>query len=438
MINELKIFNSSNLITVFIVCLYLLSNFIYEYFILLSILFFIFLFNSKNKNWLNKTNTNLLKFFPIFFYLLRIIKIFTNQNKSIFWDMQLFLFNLNCRVDWSLYYTYKFTTEEMQCLSLGFGPFSEYIYGPFARQFNIMIDPWTTSIFIFVITFLTMIYLIFTQKNTDFLFLNILITFPPFLFLFETLNHDIIFIYYFLVLFKNKKFLDNNFYMFFLTLLTLFKIYPIVILFGVIVYKLISKDYENIKKITTVSLINTTVLLWYYNSLNISVPSPISKVNTFGLFHDLTLIASINTIYLYLFSTFLSIFLISLLILRQKFYPSIFNIQIKEWKTQESLLIIIFSFLSIFINSFSNYGYKFSLNILLFLAVFKFLNKNITLIFLITFAAIPLQYYVGISLENNIIELFLFFLSKTLYYGFLSFTFLILVLHIEKLIKSKN
>ena len=214
-----------------------------------------------------------------------------------------------------------------------------------------------------------MIYLIYKQKNNDFLFLNLLITFPPFLFLFQTLNHDIIFIFYFLILFKNEKFLASNLYMFFLTLLTLFKIYPIFILFGVIVYKLISKDYENIKKITIVSLINTVVLLWYYNSLNISVPSPISKVNTFGLFHDLTLLESINTMYLYIFITSLSIFLISLFILRQKLYSSIFKIQIKEWKTQDSLLIIIFSFLSIFINSYSNYGYKFSLNILLFLAI---------------------------------------------------------------------
>ena len=438
MINELKIFKLSTVAMVFIACLYLLSNFFYEYFILISILFFIYLFNSKNKNWLTKTNVNLLKFFPIFFYLLRIITIFIHQNKSIFWDMQLFLFKLNCQVDWSLHYTYKFTTEKMECISLGFGPFSEYIYGPFARQFNITLNPWTSSIFIFVITFSTMIYLIYKQKNNDFLFLNLLITFPPFLFLFQTLNHDIIFIFYFLILFKNEKFLASNLYMFFLTLLTLFKIYPIFILFGVIVYKLLSKDYENIKKITIVSLINTVVLLWYYNSLNISVPSPISKVNTFGLFHDLTLLESINTMYLYIFITSLSIFLISLFILRQKLYSSIFKIQIKEWKTQDSLLIIIFSFLSIFINSYSNYGYKFSLNILLFLAVFKFLNKNMTLLFFITFAVIPLQYFVGTSLENNIVELFLFFLSKTLYYCFLTFTFLILVFNIEKLIQSKN
>ena len=146
MINELKIFKLSTVATVFIACLYLLSNFFYEYFILISILFFIYLFNSKNKNWLTKTNVNLLKFFPIFFYLLRIITIFIHQNKSIFWDMQLFLFKLNCQVDWSLHYTYKFTTEKMECISLGFGPFSEYIYGPFARQFNITLNPWTSSI----------------------------------------------------------------------------------------------------------------------------------------------------------------------------------------------------------------------------------------------------------------------------------------------------
>ena len=54
MINELKIFKLSTVATVFIACLYLLSNFFYEYFILISILFFIYLFNSKNIRNLNK------------------------------------------------------------------------------------------------------------------------------------------------------------------------------------------------------------------------------------------------------------------------------------------------------------------------------------------------------------------------------------------------
>ena len=89
-------------------------------------------------------------------------------------------------------------------------------------------------------------------------------------------------------------------------------------------------------------------------------------------------------------------------------------------------MIIIFSFLSIFINSFSNYGYKFSLNILLFLAVFKYLKKNILLLFLIAFAVIPLQYYVGVSLENNIIEL-IFSSLEVLFYGFFILPFYICI-----------
>ena len=438
MINELKNFKLSNFALVLIICLYLFSTFFYEYFVLVSILFFIFIFNFKSKNLFTKTNINLIKFFPIYFYIVRIIKIFLDQNRSIFWDMQLFLFKLNCQVDWSLHYTYKFTTEKMECISLGFGPFSEYIYGPFAKHFNIILNPWTTSVWIFFITFSLIFYLICIQKNNDLLFLNILITFPPFLFLFETLNHDIIFIFYFLVLFKNEKFLNRNSYLFFLTLLTLFKIYPIFILFGLIVYKLLSKDYENIKKITIVSFINSAVLLWYYNTLNISVPSPISKVYTFGLLHDFNLLESIKPNYLYLFITSIFLLLILLFLFRQKLYLSIFNIEFTKSNTTDSLLIIIFSFLSIFINSFSNYGYKFSLNILLFLAVFKYLKKNILLLFLIAFAVIPLQYYVGVSLENNIIELIFFFFSKVLFYGFFITTFFIFVFEIEKLINSKN
>ena len=180
------------------------------------------------------------------------------------------------------------------------------------------------------------------------------------------------------------------------------------------------------------------MLLWYYNTLNISVPSPISKVYTFGLLHDLNLLESIKPNYLYLFITSIFLLLILLFLFRQKLYLSIFNIEFTKSNTTDSLLIIIFSFLSIFINSFSNYGYKFSLNILLFLAVFKYLKKNILLLFLIAFAVIPLQYYVDVSLENNIIELVFFFFSKVLFYGFFITTFFIFVFEIEKLINSKN
>ena len=95
---------------------------------------------------------------------------------------------------------------------------------------------------------------------------------------------------FFWFLFKNEKFLASNLYLFFLTLLTLFKIYPLVILFGVIVYKLISKDYENIKKITTVSLINTAVLLWYYNSPQYFCSQSNIKVNLTHLVFSTTLL----------------------------------------------------------------------------------------------------------------------------------------------------
>ena len=419
MINDLKTHNLNRAVTFSLIILFLISLNYYLFFIISSLFFLFFIIYFDLLKNLTKLNINLFKLFPVLFYIQQLISIFINQNKSIFWDMQLFVFELNCQTQWNLHYTYKFTSETIECTSLGFGPFSKYIYGPFSKLYKVTLDPWNTSLAIFIILFIIFTYLVLNKISNDFLYLNLLILFPPFLFLFETLNHDLIFLYFFLLLIRKTELLNNNLYLFLLTVLTLFKIYAISILFGELVYRFLSNQRS--LKIFTVFLLNALILFWYYTSLNLDIPNPISKVNTFGLFHDLSLLRSIKINYYILFILLMFISLILLFSLRKKIYPLLFKSTIEAWSKNDTYLTILFLFVLLFINSYSNYGYKFSLNILLILVITKYLKKSSLAFMLFVFSMIPIQYFVGSTLENNLSELVFFTLNKVAYYGYLFF-----------------
>ncbi len=419
MINNLKVNDINKIITFSLIILFFVSLNNYLYFIISSLFFlFILIYFDLIKN-LTNLNINLFKLFPILFYIQQLISIFINQNKSIFWDMQLFVFELNCQTQWNLHYTYKFTRETIECTSLGFGPFSKYIFGPFSRLYEVTLDPWNTSLIIFLVLFIIFTYLVLNKLSNDLLFLNLLILFPPFLFLFETLNPDLIFLYFFLLLIRNIKSLDNNLYLFFLTVLTLFKIYTIAVLFGELVYKFSSNQRS--LKIFLVFLLNVVILFWYYTSLNLDIPNPISKVNTFGLLHDLNLLRSININYYILFIILLFTSFILLFSLRKRIYPLLFKSTAENWNKNDIYLTILFLFLLLFINYYSNYGYKFSLNILIVLVIAKYLKKRSLAFMLFVFSMIPIQYFVGSTLENNLYELVFFTFNKVAYYGYLFF-----------------
>ncbi len=423
MINNLKVYGVNRILTFSLIILFFVSLNNYLYFIISSLFFlFILIYFDLLKN-LTNLNIKLFKLFPILFYIQQLISIFVNQNKSIFWDMQLFVFELNCQTQWNLHYTYKFTRETIECTSLGFGPFSKYIFGPFSRLYEVTLDPWNTSLIIFLVLFIIFTYLVLNKISNDLLFLNLLILFPPFLFLFETLNPDLIFLYFFLLLIRNIKSLDNNLYLFFLTVLTLFKIYTIAILFGELVYKF--SNNQRSLKIFLVFLLNFAILFWYYTSLNLEIPNPISKVNTFGLLHDLNLLRSININYYILFLILLFTSLILLFSLRKRIYPLLFKSPTENWNKNDIYLTILFLFLLLFINYYSNYGYKFSLNILIFLVIAKYLKKRSLAFMLFVFSMIPIQYFVGTTLENNLSELVFFTFNKIAYYGYLFFILLL-------------
>jgi len=428
-INNFKIINSNRVITFFLIILFLISLNYYLLFIIASLFFISFIIYFDLLKNLTKLNLNLFKLFPLLFYAQKLISIFINQNKSIFWDMQLFIFELNCQFDWSLHYTYKFSNEIIECTSLGFGPFPKYIYGPFSKLFLVLLDPWSTSLIIFSVLFIIFIYLILSKVSHDQLFIYLLITFPPFLFLFETLNHDLIFLYSFLLLIRNNKILNNNLYLFLLTILTLFKIYTIAILFGELIYRFFNN--QRFSKILIVSLFNVVILFWYYTSLNLEVPNPISKVLTFGLLHDLRLIKSININSYFLFIILLFTGIILLISKRKNVYRLLFKSKIETWNKNILYLIVLFLFLGLFINSYSNYGYKFSLNILIVLVITRYLTKNALILLVFVFSMIPIQYFVGSTLENNFFELVIFFLNKVAYYGYLFFILTLAIYVIE-------
>lgn len=425
MINDFKKSDLNRVVTFCLIILLFISENHYLLFILLTLLFLFFLIYFDLLKNLTVINYNLFKIFPLVFYIQRLSSIFINQNKSIFWDMQLFLFELNCQNDWSLHYTYKYSDQSIECTSLGFGPFSRYIYGPFSKFFGLKLDPWNTSLFILAFLFIFFVYLIYRKINQDLLFLNLMFTFPPFLFLFETLNHDLIFLYCFLLLLNEKKIMSNNSYLFLLTILTLFKIYTISLLLGELIYRLLNK--QRISKILIVTLLNISILLWYYRSLNLDIPNPISKVLTFGFLHDLKLLQTININYYFLYIILFFVLLTVLISLRKKINLLIFKSELGTWNKDDTYLSFLFLFLGLFVNSYSNYGYKFSLNILIVLIIAKYLTKNALAFFIFIFSMIPIQYFVGTTLENNLFEILFFILNKFAFYGFFFFIILLTI-----------
>ena len=120
MINDLKIIKQNRIISFSLIILFFISINSYLFFIITSIFFVFYLIYFDLLKILNKLNISLFKLFPLFFYVQKLINAFINQNKSIFWDMQLFIFELNCQAQWNLHYTQ--VTNNYWCTSL-VGPF---------------------------------------------------------------------------------------------------------------------------------------------------------------------------------------------------------------------------------------------------------------------------------------------------------------------------
>ena len=273
-------------------------------------------------------------------------------------------------------------------------------------------------------------YFLFKLSGMDLLIVAYFLVTPSFYFLMQSLNHDIFFLTLFTFLFRNYKIYNNIIFLTFLTFLTLFKIYSIGIFFGIFLFLISSKNLRENFKFLFVFILNLSLLVNYYFSNNISVPSPVSKIYSFGVFHDFNLIKNTSLLMSQIFILFYVLCIFYILFNSDKIFHVFFN-KLLFKSNQEKFNTIVFTSLVLLILIYSNYGYKYVNIIFTLLIVLKYVNKKFTFPIITSVIFIPLNYFVGNQFQNSIYEILLFSLSRISFY-FLHFLVILLFIKFLK------
>jgi len=297
---------------------------------------------------------------------------------------------------------------------------------------NTSYDYWTLSKLIFIFTisiviFLTLKYL--DESNT--FFFAILIS-PSFIYLLDSLNPDIYILFF---LFIILKLIDKSysFFYFTLTLIILsininFKIFPIGVLVGLIIYSLYKNKYVHFLIYVIVFFLNLYSLYIHYIVNKNWLPVPSATARDFGFLSDYYVLKNINlyesNINSYLF--LLVLFLLLLFIYKFKSMPlAIKNID----------LFIIFFPMVFVIYLFSNYGYKF-IFILLFISIAMKISHYFLSFFLyLNVLLIPTMQFTSYDFNPTFFNSTIYLLSRLSFYIiflYLSINFILLLNHLRK------
>ena len=183
-------------------------------------------------------------------------------------------------------------------------------------------------------------------------------------------------------------------------------------------------------KFLFVFILNLSLLVNYYFSNNISVPSPVSKIYSFGVFHDFNLIKNTSLLMSQIFILFYVLCIFYILFNSDKIFHVFFN-KLLFKSNQEKFNTIVFTSLVLLILIYSNYGYKYVNIIFTLLIVLKYVNKKFTFPIITSVIFIPLNYFVGNQFQNSIYEILLFSLSRISFY-FLHFLVILLFIKFLK------
>lgn len=269
----------------------------------LFVLYLVFSVNELNLTKYEKFIINLQVF--LFLVFLRIIPAITNQFKSIwknifqenyiinggiFEDLQIVLFSISCnKVDKNsiIKYDIKFTENN----STLFCPF-DIPYGYVLKFLNINTSyVWITTLVLSAFTLLILykIYLNISENKNgkDFILVSALFLSPPINFITERMNVDlIIFLILYLIYSKNKvnPFIKSLI----ISLISLIKFYPIILLFSEFVINFMNKKYKN----SLTNLLFGILSLYYFffyesnlNSVNFFI-KPTESYRAFGMIND--------------------------------------------------------------------------------------------------------------------------------------------------------
>jgi len=320
-----------------------------------------------------------------------------------FWDLQLNIISMKCifgKVD--NYYIKFSTTAYKSC------PYSAK-YGPLSTKIPFFGDIWIgTLIFSFLgISMLLFIYLLLRKQDVSFiLLLSSLMLITPMNFLIERMNIDI-FILLLLALAMNFYTKYPKFAIVLITLLALYKLHPIGVLFGLAFYSHFIDSKKNfnfiINAIFSFFVLYILDAIFFTNNLLDTEWRPAALNMTFGMLSDAIIISNtINTNYIVIYC-----FMVLIVALIVILFDLSKVINFESFNNNEKLIYISSIFL-FFINFlYANYDYRIPLFYGCILLFYRYAKKiNVLLIFFTFVMPIDLTFIYQSSnlqvLENTI------------------------------------
>ena len=393
--------------------------FIFTYNIFIYYLIWLFLVNLKIK-----INYKIFALFHVLFvYIYTFLKNSNYYDQTIFWDMQNLLLLTNCNKVPTLKYAFINSNTISECITdLGFGPLS------FIIKTNIDIQLFTyliASLFIFFLAYIIIGFF----SDYSLVFNTFLLVTPSVIFLFESLNPDIIFAGYLIYKLRNKKTLKDLkiIELLFISLFTQIKIYSVIFLISIIILRFLKK--EPIKIYLILTGINIYLLLQHY-FINGNTTPTVSSINrTFGLLSDYMIINSTignNFFIFYLMS-------IPIIFIFQKKYVFIDKKFENLISNENTVIIFPMLFIILF---FANYGYKFIFIVIYFLYIHTKENVLTNNFFILSLVTTPLLSLFGFDFDsslynilfvvlNRVSILFLLIYLLTLYFKLISKFFIV-------------
>ncbi len=408
-------FFNVNYLSIFCLCLFLFANFdrLMEYkeiFLTTTFVFYSlrFLFSLSSR----------------FDSMWKFISLNNFSSVERFWDLQLNLISMKCIFGNVDRYYLKFSpTTYKSC------PYSAQ-YGPLSTKVPYIGDIWIGTIIFsfFAISSLLFIYFkIYKSRPTDIFLLTLIFMSPSMNFLIERMNIDVfIFIFSFLCLYNYERY--PKFTIIFLLLLSLYKIHPIGILFGLLFY---SHVHQNKKQFNYIYNSIITFFVFYIldaifitNSVLDTEWRPSGLDITFGILSDsiiLNNIFGINTYVSYLALLLIPIFLAFFSNFGSRiFYKSISKEDTKYFFAYSSLFLVN--------TLYANYDYRIPLFLPLVIILSKYIKGKFQYIYMFLMPlSIPI--FLNFPLLNDIIM----YIGR---FSFYFFYFLILKCYKEYLFNS--
>lgn len=287
----------------------LLVLFIFNYnlFTYLVIFYFFIVFNKFKKKDILKVENKLFFVLPMYFYFIRAISS-VSTIFDFFW----------LRISGNTYRTLKRFADlkySIKVLNCNYND-CEIVnnYGPLWEFFAIDIPVNFTTILLgsLILLFTQFVYFQIYKVNNENMFFNFfLYTSPPVAFALERMNIDVlvVIIIYFAIKLENKNRIISYTL---ISLVTMIKVYPIFVFFGIGFFRLIKKEFQKLTLVGLFIFINSAVYIYYFYFYNFAsrIQDQSGISDSFGLVSDADNISKyfqVNFIKAYVALIFISI-----------------------------------------------------------------------------------------------------------------------------------